>query len=180
MNSSIISSSLFTSRTKRSVINISVCWVEGLQLHAVLPASFLPVLPGAYSLQPSSLRLLARWLLFSSVISWHRHGNQKVAESKMLLFFFPYWRGGLAVQHQRRITKGCRGSSARGRRLSLWNSSTPAQSQSSFFSFFPLYVLLQNLSSQTKDGSRAPCTGSTESSPLDRQGSPQRQVLMLG
>ena len=48
----------------------------------------------------------------------------------------------------------------------------PAQSQSSFFSFFPLYVLLQNLSSQTKDGSRAPCTGSTESSPLDRQGSP--------
>ena len=41
-----------------------------------------------------------------------------------------------------------------------------------FFFFFPQLQGLCNLSSQYRDGTHVPCTGSAEFSPLDLQGSP--------
>ena len=54
-------------------------------------------------------------------------------------------------------------------------------SHSGFFSkfiyFSPLSQGMQDLSSTTRDGTHAPCSGNTESQPLDQQGHPSHWLL---
>ena len=67
--------------------------------------------------------------------------------------FFPYWRG-LGSAARAEDNQGLQGQQCRGRRLSLWNSGTPGSEPKQLLLFFsPLYVLLRDLSSWTKDGS---------------------------
>ena len=175
MNSSIISFSLFTSRTKRGVINISVCWVL-LKVCSFTqpfqPASFL----SCQGLTACSLHLsgsLPDGFCLALSFLGTGTGIRRLLKAKCCCFF-PYWRG-LGSAARAEDNQGLQGQQCRGRRLSLWNSGTPGSEPKQLLLFFsPLYVLLRDLSSWTKDGSWAPCMGSTESSPLDRQGSPQR------
>ena len=54
---------------------------------------------------------------------------------------------------------------------------TILEDENQTFSFFFFAAGLQDLSSPTRDGTQTPCSGSSETQPLDRQGSPLTRVL---
>ena len=61
------------------------------------------------------------------------------------------------------------------------SNQTLNKESSTFFFFFLIFLAtpggMRDLSSLTRDGTHAPCSGSVESQPLDSQGSPLKDYL---